>query len=292
MVTNEKTKTVEAFFLNIFKYTVLVFMTLALLGILILIPLAAVNYFQTPTPAKPAQLAPTRAINPEDFKKFLIEAEKQRLEQEKKGNKTFEGNTIPAAQAPEAIVFATEAITLYKCQDAFARAAKQDVAVLTEAQQDEQLGAKRRELQAVARNPFLGEKWIEAFIPFACGLLNDPALAKLKEEGLIGAVNRQLIPFHARAFGQIQREIQTFNNNEKARVLAEEAAEAARVSSAKATALVFLTVAGGLFGAFMLLALYLLIAKAENNLREISERIEPKSISNATVGTSKNTAEV
>ena len=275
MATNEKTKTVEELFLNIFKYTVLVFMTFALLGILILIPLAAVNYFQSPAPAKPAQPAPARSINPEDFKKFLIDAEKQRLEQEKRGDKTPQEFTIPASQAPEVIVYAAEAIKLYKCQDTFSRALKDGVPPTTNAQNDELLGLKRREIQATAGKPFLGDKWVEAFIPFACGLFNDPALVKLKDENLIGSVNKLLIPFHSSAFGQIQREIQRFNNNERARVLAEEAAEAARVSAAKSSSLLFLSIAAGLFGAFMLLALYLLIAKAENNLREISERIGP-----------------
>jgi hypothetical protein len=66
---------------------------------------------------------------------------------------------------------------------------------------------------------------------------------------------------------------QAFDRAEQNRVSSAVFAEALRVANSKAEALKFLTAAGASFIVCSLLALYLIFAKIENNLRSIHEGI-------------------
>ena len=103
-------------------------------------------------------------------------------------------------------------------------------------------------------------------VDFACSVMKSPEIAKLRQDGLISGVVNTTIQFHAQAWATIEEEKFNFRQAEERRVQGEIAAEAARVAVAKAKAMMLLSLAGGAILLFMVMALYLIFAKIEDNL--------------------------
>jgi hypothetical protein len=80
--------------------------------------------------------------------------------------------------------------------------------------------------------------------------------------------------YHLAKWDEIKNNIAEFNRNEEERIESERREEEARVFAAKSRAFFILAIAGGAFGIFMLLALYLIFSAIESNLRKISDNIE------------------
>ncbi|HWP12726.1 MAG TPA: hypothetical protein VNN06_12940, partial [Ramlibacter sp.] len=97
---------------------------------------------------------------------------------------------------------------------------------------------------------------------------------KLKKDKLIGTVVDPTIRFHAAAWSRLEGEKADFRQREAQRVAGETASEAMRVAAAKGKALMMLGIAGALLGFFLVLALYLIFAKIEDNLRLIHKGID------------------
>jgi len=190
--------TLDSFYLKIFKYVVVGLMTLALLAIFALIPLAGMQYFQTPAPVAPAKSPPERAVDLEEFKNFLIEEEKRRIEREKSGGAT--SGTRPSVGAPTiSSLYAEQALLIQRCAEDFAKASQQEVESASEKELSDRREAQRANIERLAGNQFLGPSWPSAMQSFVCDVLRNPAVAKLKQENLVGAVVGPAIGFHARA---------------------------------------------------------------------------------------------
>ena len=82
-----------------------------------------------------------------------------------------------------------------------------------------------------------------------------------------------IVNFHLKAWDALRAKEQKFNDDEENRVTQEEATELERVAASKAKALFTLMVAAGSFGLFMAIALYLIIAAIETNLRNINTNL-------------------
>ena len=82
-----------------------------------------------------------------------------------------------------------------------------------------------------------------------------------------------VLNFHMHAWDDIQQAKVDFEQAERDRVEAERLQEQARIAEARANAVFSATAAGAAFGVFMLLALYLLGAKIELNLRGIDQSL-------------------
>ncbi len=256
--------TLDKLYLRFFKYAVVGLMTLALLAVVVMLPMAAYQYFQTPLPPTPAKAAPQRAVNLEDLKKFLIDEEKRRKEQEKGGNAPVDNGASAAPTAAQ--IYAEQATALYVCSEEFRKLAQQPVGTATTAELDEQWKKRRAWIEQMAENRFRGPSWPKALVTFACDVLKNPEIAQLKKDGLIGTVVSPTLLFHARAWANIEEEKFNFDQGEKQRVQGEIAAEAARVAIAKAKAMFLLSLAGGAILFFLIMALYLIFAKIEDNL--------------------------
>lgn len=131
----------------------------------------------------------------------------------------------------------------------------------------------RGAIERAANESWRGEPWVKAAVAFTCKVLADNSIIALKKDGKIGSVFMPTLNFHVSAWDKIQAEKQQFEQSEIQRVASERAAEEARVGLAKVSAIGSFAAAGGAFGLFMLLALLLLGAKIENDLRDINESI-------------------
>lgn len=264
-------------YLKFFKYAVVAMMTLALLAVVVLIPLAGYNYFQTPVPPTPAKVAPEKAVNLDDFKKFLIEEEKRRLEQEKSGGAA---TTSKQAVTPpvDMLRYAEQNLLLYRCAVDFQKAAEIPLDTLSQAETDARVNKQRASIEGLANDQFTGPKWVDAMVDFACGVMKYPEIVKLKKEEKIGAVVTPAILFHARAWAGIQREKAEFNQAEANRVRGEVLAENVRVAAGKVKAAFILSLAGGAILFFLAMALYLIFAKIEDNLALIHQSIVQRTL--------------
>jgi len=257
------TKVVEEFFLRIFKVTVLLFMGLALIAIVFFVATAGYQYSQSPKDPAPAQKAPEKVISLDDLKAYLIEAEKRKNSKEE-APKQRPGDHKASLQ------FQENATKLFRCSGKFAEDVGADVEKGDDAQKLENL---RAGIEGAAESPFRGEPWVKAAVDFTCNVLADNSIIALKKEKKIGSVFLPTLNFHTSAWDKIQTDKRQFEQSEQQRVAAERASEAMRVGLAKASAITHLIAAGSAFGLFMLLALYLLGAKVESDLRDINDAI-------------------
>jgi len=192
------------------------------------------------------------------------------IEQEKRKNSKEEAPKQQPGSSQQSLRFAEEALSLFRCAGKFAEDVGAEIEKGNEAQRNENI---RGEIENAANGSLRGEPWVKAAVAFTCQVLSDNAIIALKKEGKIGTVFLPTLRFHINAWDKIQAEKQRFEQGEERRVATERAAEAARVLLAKASAISRLIAAGGAFGLFMVLALYLLGAKIENDLRDINESI-------------------
>lgn len=261
----------ENLYLKFFKYVIVSVMTVALLAVIVLLPMAAYNYLQTPAAPTPAREPPARSITIDDLKKFLIEEEKRRLEQEKNG---VAPTRQPVSAAPVTQRYSEDAMALYRCSEVFARLAEQDMDRTSEAELALRREAQRANIERQSDQPFRGPAWVQAMVQFTCAVLKDAEIAKLKKDKMVGAVLNPTMAFHGRTWSMLEKEKFEFRQAEANRVDAERNAESVRVALAKTKAVFMFGTAGALLGFFMLLALYLIFAKIENNLRLIHEGID------------------
>jgi len=262
-------KGIEELFLKIFKGIVLLIMGLALVSILLLVAASIYQYSQSPKEPTPAQNANLKDVGSDDIKKFLLDEEKKKNENDSDTNQVEQ---IPAEKhAP--LLFNAEALELYRCSDNFGKAVgalveKNDNIIIS--QEVEHL---RASIEEIASNPARGEPWVKAAVAFTCNTLSDKTIIGLKKEGKIGAAFLPILNFHINSWDKIQADKLEFELNEERRVNAVALAEHERVTQAKATAFTFLIGSAGALGLFMLLSLYLLGARIENNLKNINESI-------------------
>lgn len=260
---------IEGLFLKIVKVAILAIMAVALLAIVYFLGNAAFQYSQSPKEPEPAKKAPAKEIKLDDLKQWLIEQEKLR----QKANEPAKEQAVTAEQTR--VEYLADAQALYECSLGFAAAAGIPVA---EAQNNDAKSQAvmrlRSQIEPAAKErDWRGDAWVKAVVGFGCAVLKDPSIVALKKEGKISSVFFPTINFHLSAWDRIETEKRRFEQAEQNRVASERAAEATRVALAKAQALAHMISAGVAFGVFMVLALYLVFAKIETNLRAIDDSI-------------------
>lgn len=262
MTDTKDPEVVEKTFLGIFRYAVLIGMSLALLGFVILVPMAAYNLLQSPKEITPPQPAPAKSIELEDLKKYLIDQSKKAEESSapKQGAPAESARTLPYDQQVRAAFRCVEDLTT-----------KAGITMdLTAAETNAQIERIRSEVERAADRKDRGEDWVTNMQTFVCKAMNDPALIELRKTGKVEKVFFPTINFHMSAWDALKAEKARFEAKERARFVQETDAEERRVAAAKAKALALGTTAGALFAAFMVLALYLIFSKIERNLRVLT----------------------
>lgn len=266
------TRNVEELFLRIFKTVILVLMALSLVAIVYFAVTAAFQYGQSPVEPAPAQKAPLKEISIENLKQWLLEQEKRESDQPRPST---------GGEQKKSVQFLEEAVKLYRCSESFGRLLGAEIVDSNDSVNQKRIDDLRMKLEEFAtQKPWRGEAWVKAAAAFTCKALEDPAIVALKKEEKIKSVFYPVLNFQLLTWDKIQIERIQFEEREERRVATERNLEEIRVATAKAVALTRLISAGIAFGLFMVLALYLLFAKIENNLRDINEAIKaarPKS---------------
>jgi hypothetical protein len=257
-------KQTEELFLKIFKVAVLVFMSLALLSVIVLGLNVAVQSAKTPKEPSPARKAPEeRQVTMEDLKKFLQTTADKTSEQKP-------SQAPPKLLAPT-LNYLEDVTRLYRCSGEFAK--KVGAEIIDDGNAAQRLEALRVHVEIKAADVHRGERWVKAVTEFACAALADLDIIALRKSGKIENAFYAVLNFHMAQWDAIQGEKTRFEQAELARVERERAQEISRIAEARASALTSAIAAGVAFGIFMLLAIYLLGAKIETNLREINESI-------------------
>ena len=270
-------------YLKIVKITMIGVMSLALIAIVMLLPLAALSYLQTPAPPPAIQSAPVKEINAEEFKNFLIEQKKRDVLKEEQDKAKAAGNlpakTVSAAEIVFEKPYEDLVKPMYLCIGDYAKATGAEIDPHEDViQARDRLRAR---LESIAKAPVRGEAWIQSVTAFACTILKSPALAELARDNKIGQVVSPLIVFHSRAWDKIQQDKMSFDQNEKLRYTTATGVEYARVTKAKAEAVMMAGAAGVAFAIFIILALYLIFAKIETNLALIYRSIDATKAGNS-----------
>jgi hypothetical protein len=260
-----QTKRTEEFFLRIFKVTVLFIMALALVAVLILLVTSVYQYSQTPKEPAPAQKAIVKEISIDDLRNFLIEKEKQ------DSNK----DVVPKQQVGRqtSLRFLEEATVLFRCAIEFGKKSGEEMVGTNDAENARLLEDFRGRIERTSEGTLRGEPWVKAAQAFVCMVLADSSIIALKKEQKVKKVFSPVLEFHVKTWDRIQSDKIKFEQQEENRVASERNAESLRVMKAKAFALTCLIAAVSAFALFMILALYLLVAKIETNLRDINDTL-------------------
>lgn len=248
-----KTNTLEDLFLTIFKFFIMLMMGIAILAAPIMLIGAAYMTFQEPARPPAIQDILLKNLSVEQLKLDLIEAEKTKK---------------PPVDSPSSnstnrsfLKYSEQAIALLRCANSFSIAAGVEIAQSTNAQSARELEDLRSALDRLASPETRGLQFVDSLVTFGCQVLKDPNIVSLKKSGDIGSVIVPTVKFFDRAW----------DNADDARNKTIEQ-ESARIVEAKALAISLVIGAGALFAGFLLLAIYLIIARIELHMKNISFR--------------------
>ena len=261
-----KTTQTEEVFLKLFKFVILAVMTLTLVVTVGALFFAAYQYTQSPKTPLPAQKAPDKSVNIEDFLK--------QLESPPKRQETPSAEE-PKADAPakvDPVKYREEARQILGC---LAESNKQ-ASIATINSSEEAVENFRKQFQRVAdyKDADRGQPYATDAVKVACEILKHPKVVAYRETHQDFEFFYDTVNFHIKAWDQLKKDVQAFEDEERARYNREVREEELRVAMSKQAAMGTLLIAAGAFGLFMALALYLIISAIESNLRRISNSIE------------------
>jgi len=265
--------TTEIFFLKLFKFVILAIMGLALLTTIGALIYAAIEYSQKPKEPAPAKTAPAETVNIDDFLKKIQQVKK--VEQPPVEESPEPTAEQPKQEKPAEKKYLNEARQLLACTKEFEVKAKQNSAV------DEEGIRQWFQRNAEDRKHERGQAWVTDSVKFNCSVLGNQQIIEFAKKKPEVKLLMESSFYHIEKWDEIKLKIAEFNRSEEERIESERREEEARVFAAKARAFFILAIAGGAFGIFMLLALYLIFSAIESNLRNINENIEKFKIDSA-----------
>ena len=267
---NPKFPQTEELFLKLFKFVILAVMTLTLIVTVGALVFSAYQYTQSPKAPEPAQKAPGKSVNVEEFLKQL----ETRPPQEEAPAEE-EPKTEPPAK-PDPIKYGEQAKKIFACLRDSNK--KSNIAAINTS--DEAVENFRRQFQRVAdfKNADRGQPYVDDAVKVTCEILLHAKVVDYRKSHQTIDFFYDVVNFHIKAWDALKQEAKTFEEEEQARVAREERAEELRVAMSKQAARETLWIAGGAFLLFMALALYLIISAIESNLRRISVCMESSGI--------------
>ena len=261
-----KKSTTEELFLKMFKGVILLVMTLTLIATAGALIFATYQYSQSPKPIEAAKKAPVKSVAIDDFLKTL---DSQATPTEVK--KTDE--TLPAPATPIAPVkYKEEASKIMGC---FQESDK--LAGIAAAETTPTAGEDfRRQLQEVAdlKSKDRGSPFVTDATKLTCDLMLNPRVIEYRKAQPQAEIFFPILNFHMNAWDDLKLAANEFSAKEQARISQQEEAEQRRVELSKEAAKLTLAVAAGAFALFMAIALSLIVAAIESNLRRISVSLE------------------
>jgi len=255
---------IEAIYLKIFKGTVLTVMSIALIGVILMLGSAAINFTVSPKEPAPAKTTIKREVTIDDLKKTLIE------ENSKKASEPETPVNTPATENHRPLLYKEEATTLHQCSVNFGKSINVAVPETSAEKTAQEIETLRSQLeQLAAESESRGAAYVKSAVLFTCKVTTDVSIIDLKKTGKIGSVFIPTLNFHLTAWDKIQKEAAALESEEHARVSREREEDNIRVTSAHTKAITQITSAGVSFLAFMILAIYLLGARIENHLNSL-----------------------
>lgn len=266
-MNSHRTSSTEELFLKFFKFVILTVMSLTLLCVAGALIFSAYQYSQSPKAPAPAQKAPAKTVNVDEFLKQLKpDAPKQEAPIENEEPK------VESQTKPVAVNYKEEAKKIFGCDLDSNKQAK----VPNIEAGEERIEAFRKELQRIADNKRVdrGQPFVTDLVKVSCAIFLNTQVIEYRKMHHDSDIFPDAINFHIKAWDTLKEEAAKFEQDEQDRVKEEEREEQIRVALSKEAAKFSLLVAAGAFGLFMALALYLIISAIESNLRRINSSIE------------------
>ena len=263
------TDRIEELFLRIFKIVILVIMGLGLVLAIGFSIYAAALYFQSPNKPLPVKQAPPQDVNVDKLLNQLKPEEP---------TKTEEKSSPPEpakASSPQTLRYMEDVTALYRCSVEFGKAVGATVDEIDSTAASRTIEEYRSQLEQQADSKdYRGPAYVKDAVKFSCIALKNPQIITLRKEGKVSGVFVKVLNFHLKEWDRIQLEIAKFNREENLRIDKHNAEEEARVVSSKIQAVTMIAIAGVAFAIFMIIALYLIFAKIETNLRRLANKDE------------------
>ena len=127
--------------------------------------------------------------------------------------------------------------------------------------------------KVAAASPERGEPWASDVSTFACSALEEKDVTRLGKDGKLNEPLVSAINFHIQRWDEARRKVRDFEAEEKRRVERETRAEAQRIQESRAAVATALTAAGVSFALFLAIAVCLLLAAIESNLRAMQRSL-------------------
>lgn len=231
---------------------------------------SALNWLQAPKEPKPAEVATVKEIRQDDLIKSLENLALQEANADKKKPMT------PVLL--DSLKYLEEATVLYRCAESFGVVVGSELAVESDQINSIQLERLRSRLESYAKaTEWHDDLWMKTAVPFVCDALKNESIIELRKQEKLKQVFFPIIEYHMREWDRAHREKRDFDNVEKARVIAENAAEQLRVTTAKTVSISQFSVSMGALATFILLALCLILIKIETDLVAIANNTQPRS---------------
>ena len=246
-----KTNSLEDLFLNIFKFFIMLMMGIAILAAPAMLIGAAYMAFQEPAKPPAVHDILLKNLSVEQLKLDLIEAEKTK-------KPPVDNQSSNTTTNRSFLKYSEQAIALLRCANSFSIAAGIEIAQSTNAQELEDL---RSALDRLASSETRGLQFVDSLVTFGCQVLKDSNIVSLKKSGDIGSVIGPTVKFFDRAWDKAEDARNKSIERENVRVI-----------EAKALAVSLVIGAGALFVVFLILAIYLIIARIELHIKNISFR--------------------
>jgi hypothetical protein len=261
-----KKSTTEELFLKIFKMVILIVMTLALLATVGALMFAAYQYTQSPKAVAPAQKAPVKAVPIDEFLK--------KLNSDAAPKGTSEANEPATLQTtkPEPINYKAEASKIMACfQESSKLAGIAPVEAAATADED-----FRKQLQEVAdiKAKDRGQPFVTDAAKLVCEIMLNAQVIEHRKVKPLTEIFFSALNFHMNAWDALKETAKEFESKEQARVSREARDDQARIEASKEAAKFTFFMAAGAFALFMALAISLIVAAIESNLRRISISLE------------------
>jgi hypothetical protein len=260
---SNQTSTPEELFLKFFKFVILTVMSLTLICVVVALIFSVYQYSQSPKVPAPAQKAPIKTVDINEFLKQL----KPDVPKQEEASKDQEKKVESPPKTLD-IKYKEEAKKIIECD---VESHKQAKLVEDEVGKDK-IEIFRKQLQRIA-----DDKTVDRGLPFvadlakvSCAIYLHSQVIEYRKANTEADIFTDAINFHIQAWDALKEAEAKFNQDEQDRVKTEEQEEDIRVAMSKEAAKISLLVAAGAFGLFMALALYLIISAIESNLRKIN----------------------
>ena len=260
---SNQTSTTEELFLKFFKFIILTVMSLTLICVVVSLIFSVYQYSQSPKVPAPAQKAPIKTVDVDEFLKQLKpDAPKPEATSKDKEQK------VESPPKTLDIKYKEEAKKIIECDVESHKQAK----IVNDEVDKDRIEGFRKELQRIADDKISdrGLPFVTDLVKVSCAIYLNSQVIEYRKANNDADIFSGAINFHIKAWDALKEEAAKFDQDEQDRVKTEEQEENIRVAMSKEAAKISLLVAAGAFGLFMALALYLIISAIESNLRKIN----------------------